>query len=89
MTRTCHDCGSTVAETRFQFVRKPIGGPPDRCCDCAAEAARLPLFPHDPARAGVRTPGRRPRTRRAYRAALRHRAGLAQGDLVDLVVRSP
>ena len=48
------------------------------CTDCEEEAARI-----KPTSSG------RLITRKAYRAALRHRLGLQQTDLVDLVMPVP
>jgi hypothetical protein len=54
---------------------------PDRsrlCCDCIAEAARSALPNPTPAR-----------SRRSYRAALRHRTKSPQMDLIDLITPVP
>lgn len=78
MPRRCHDCGSLSAETAFPGPRK-LSLRRDRCCDCAAEAGLEPAGPS----------ARPVQTRASYRAAFRHRATLAQGDLVDLLVPPP
>ena len=75
--RHCTDCGSTSAETLFP-PRKPHGQP-QRCTDCVVEAERKPP---EAARIPVQT-------RRSYRAGYRHRAKMAQLDLVDLIVGCP
>ena len=54
---------------------------PDRsrlCCDCIAEAARQGRSEPTPAR-----------SRRSYRAALRHRTQSPQADLIDLITPVP
>lgn len=75
--RECYSCGSLAGDTPFPGARKPRKRR-DLCCSCAAERLRAPPVVTRPAQ-----------TRAAYRAALRHRAKLAQLDLVDLVVRAP
>jgi len=82
--RSCHDCGSVARDTPFPGTRKPHGRA-DRCCDCAAEFARLVERVAEPA-LRRRTPGQ---TRAAYRAAYRHRAAQPQMDLGDLLVAPP
>jgi hypothetical protein len=88
--RRCFDCGTTGDEAAFPGKRKPTRQP-DLCTDCVAERERL-LEARPVAVAGPAPPLARPvpvQTRAAYRAAYRHRAKLAQGDLVDLLVPPP
>lgn len=76
--RLCRDCGAAEADGAIFETR-----PSDQvkrlvCQDCIA-AARAP----------APKPTTLPVTRASYRAAHRHRASLAQLDLVDLLVPPP
>lgn len=75
--RLCHDCAATSREATFPGERKPTRKL-DRCIDCVAERLRAPPGSSVPIQ-----------TRASYRAAYRHRASQAQGDLIDLVVSPP
>lgn len=74
--RVCYSCGDTSETSKFPGTRKPARRR-DFCCDCAGEPKAELRMPHVII------------TRRAYRAALRYRRTLPQGDLVDLVVEAP
>lgn len=73
-TGTMRICHSCAATPREATF--PPRGP--FCVECLREASRPPPA----SRKAIQT-------RRAYRAALRHRSNSAQLDLVDMIVRSP
>jgi hypothetical protein len=91
--RRCHDCGSSSRETLFPGTHKPYRKV-DRCTDCLAEFERLAerlaeASGSDQRPAAASASLALMQTRASYRAAYRHRAEQAQGDLVDRLVPPP
>jgi hypothetical protein len=85
MARICASCGATNQEATFPGTRKPSRRR-DYCCDCTGGAMAETRIA---ARRAEIAAGDKPRSRRSYRAALKHRASSPQLDLVDLLVGSP